>query len=140
MIGRNYVKTWVGWVIVTGHLGIIVYIFLGKGDVWDIERKMSAALTIAPVTAAYFAAVVKSFVEHSGDRGPGDKVNLNYAAISFLVSGCLLLGVFYVVYSFPYEGFDKPERLQQALAGLEILLGGVVGFVVDSLFPRRTAK
>jgi len=51
-----------------------------------------------------------------------------------------MLGVAYVVYTFPNEEFSKPERLQQVLAGLEVCLGGVVGFVVDNLFPRAPAQ
>ena len=136
MIGRNYVKTTVGWTIIAGHLGIILYIFAGKTDTWDINRQISAALTVAPVFTAYFVAVVKSFVDSGSDHGPGRMVNWNYAIISFLLPVCLMAGVVYVVYVFPTEQFSKPESLQQVLAGLEVLLGGVVGYVVDNLFPR----
>jgi hypothetical protein len=136
MVGRNFVKTIVGWTIIGGHIGIIIYIFFGKADTWDIHRQMSSALTVAPVFTAYFVAVIKNFVDTSEEFGPGRMVNWNYAAVSFLIPVCLMGGVFYVVYVFPTEQFSKPESLQQVLAGLEVLLGGVVGYVVDSLFPR----
>ncbi|MDQ8729279.1 hypothetical protein [Bradyrhizobium sp. LHD-71] len=129
-------KTVVGWSIIAGHFGIILYIFFGKADTWDVNRQLSAALTVAPVFAAYFVAVVKSFVDSSEERGPGKLVNWNYAFVSFIIPAFLMAGVFYVVHVFPTEQFSKPESLQQALAGLEVLLGGVVGYVVDSLFPR----
>jgi hypothetical protein len=136
MFKKNLVKTIVGWTIVLGHIGILVYVFLGKSDTWDVDRKMSAALTVAPVFTAYFVAVVKNFIAKGEESGPGPMVNYNYAAISFFVPACLLAGVAYVVYAFPSEQFSEPERLQQVLAGLEVCLGGVVGFVVDNLFPR----
>lgn len=136
MIGRNYVKTTVGWTIIVGHLGILLYIFFGKTATWDIGRQMSAALTVAPVFTAYFVAVVKSFVDSGTDHGPGVMVNWNYAIVSFVIPAFLMVGVLYVVYVFPTEQFSKPESLQQVLAGLEVLLGGVVGYVVDNLFPR----
>jgi len=139
MIGKNQVKTIVGWTIVIGHLGILIYIFLGKSGTWDIDRKMSAALTIAPVFTAYFVAVVKNFIARGEEFGPGPMVNFNYAAISFIVPICLLAGVIYVIYTFPSEQFSEPERLQQVLAGLEVCLGGVVGLVVDNLFPSPQA-
>lgn len=136
MIGKNKVKALVGWTIVFGHVGILIYIFVGKSDTWDIERKMSAALIVAPVFTAYFVAVVKNFIAKGEEFGPGPKVNFNYAAISILVPMMLLAGVAYVIYVFPSEQFSEQGRLQQALAGLEVCLGGVVGFVVDNLFPR----
>jgi len=136
MMSKNLVKTIVGWTIVLGHIGIIVYIFLGKSGTWDVERKMSAALTVAPVFTAYFVSVVKNFIAKGEELGPGPVVNYNYAAISFFLPACLLGGLVYVVYSFPSEQFSEPERLQQILAGFEVCLGGVVGYVVDNLFPR----
>jgi hypothetical protein len=93
MIGRNYVKTVVGWTIIAGHLGIILYIFFGKTDTWDINRQMSAALTVAPVFTAYFVAVVKSFVDSGEESGPGRLVNWNYATVSFVIPVCLMAGV-----------------------------------------------
>jgi hypothetical protein len=122
--------------IILGHLGILIYIFLGKTATWDMDRKMTAALTVAPVFAAYFVAVVKNFVAGAEDAGTGPKVNYNYALISFILPAILLLGIIYIVHIFPTQEFSKPEKLQQALAGLEVCLGGTVGFVVDSLFPR----
>ena len=136
MLSKNLVKTVVGWSIVLGHIGILVYIFVGKSDTWDLDRKMAAALTVAPVFAAYFVAVVKNFVGTAEEAGRGPKVNYNYAVISFFVPACLLIGVAYVIYIFPSDDFADPQRLQQVLAGLEVCLGGVVGLVVDNLFPR----
>lgn len=140
VVGRNHVKTVVGWMIVIGHASILLYIFLGKSDVWDVERQISAALTVAPVSAVYFASVVKSFILGGAETGPGESVNINFALVSFLVPFGLLVGVFYIVHAFPNQEFSKPERLQQALAGLEVCLGGVVGFVIDNLFPRGPSR
>ena len=138
MISKSHAQTFTGWFIVVGHILIILYIFLGKSDTWDIQRQISAALTVAPVTAVYFSAVVKNFVTNAQSTAPQVYVNYNYTLITFFIPFLLLVAVFYVCYHFPSGEFSKPEQLQQALGALEIFLGGVVGVVVESLF--RTEK
>ena len=138
-MGRNTVKTVTGWSIIIGHLLIMAYIFVGRADVLDMATRTAAALTVAPITAVYFANVVKNFLAGGLETGPGERVNWNYAGVSFVVPLSLMAAVLYVVSIYPKEQFAKPEDLQAALSGLEACLGGTVGLVVDSLFPREDA-
>jgi hypothetical protein len=133
---RNTVKSLTGWMIITGHVVIIAYIFVGRSDVLDMATRTAAALTVAPITAVYFTNVVKSFVAGASDIDGGERVNWNYAGVSFLIPLLLMVGIIYVLSIYPKEQFTKPEQLQAMLSGLEVCLGGTVGLVVDSLFKH----
>lgn len=138
-MGRNNVKAIVGWIIILGHMLIIAYIFVGRPEYLDMSTRTATALTVAPVTAVYFTNVVKSFLGSATQTDPGDRVNWSYTAISVLIPTSLMVSIVYIISIYPREQFTTPQQLQATLSGLEVCLGGTVGLVVDSLFPKRGA-
>lgn len=136
IIYRNQVKSVVGWAILVGHATILAYVFLGKSDVWTFNQQWTVALTVAPVTAVYFSAVVKNFIQQGSAKELGGEVNLNYAGVSIVIPVSLFCLVLYVIQAYPSQQLDDVDTLQKVVAGAETMLGGVVGYVVDNLFPR----
>jgi hypothetical protein len=100
-MGRNYVKTLTGWIILLGHLGIIVLILLYLDRYLDAKQKMQVILTLSPVTAAYFVSVVRGFISGQLDFGPGDLVNFNFVGIAILIPSALILFIVYLILRYP---------------------------------------
>lgn len=139
-MGKNRLKTIVGWLIVIGHLIVFSYIIIGKDASWNLDRKITAILTLAPVFAAYFVSVVQSFISDQSNFDPGQNINANFIGVSILLPLVLFAVVGYTLYSFPSQEFDKPEQLQRWLSAIEIGFGGTVGLIIEDLFPRKSTS
>lgn len=135
-MGKNQLKSVVGWLVIIGHLLVFLFIVIGKDSEWNLDRKINAILTLAPVFTAYVVSVVQSFIgeQCTFDRGP--VVNINFIAVSILFPVTLFAIIGYTLYSFPSQEFDRPEQLQRWLSAIEVGFGGTVGLIVEDLFPR----
>jgi hypothetical protein len=136
-MGRNYVKTATGWIILLGHLFIIVLILLYLDKYLDSKQKMQVILTLSPVTAAYFVSVVRGFITSQLDFGPGILVNWNYVGISVIIPLALISFIVYLIVRYPSSIAGDVSTLQTWTAAAEVALGGSVGLIVDDLFPKK---
>jgi hypothetical protein len=137
---RNHLRTIVGWLMIVGHLGLIVLILLHLDKYLDAKQKMQVILTLSPVTAAYFVSVVKSFVVDQEIFEPGRPVNLNFVGVAIVLPGCLIGFLYYLVLRYPDTIASDVNSLQTWTAAAEVALGGTVGFVVDDLFPKSKSQ
>ncbi len=135
-MGRNVVKSIVGWIIIIGHLSVAIMILIFKDNVFSGDQKLSILLIISPVFSIYFVAVVRSFLSTAYETGPGRKVNANFATICILLPLVQISFVHYIILTYPDVIAGDVDSLQRWLAGLEIFLGGSLGLIADDLFPK----
>src|SRR5262249_19083964 len=129
------IRSIVGWIIIIGHLmtvGLAVILLTGKLDEAQLR---SILLTLGPVATAYFAAVVTSFLCRRAEFESGPRVNLNFAAIAVILPTLFVAATMSLVATYPSTLAGNIESLQQWIAGIEIALGGTVGFLIAQLFP-----
>jgi hypothetical protein len=133
---RNQLKSIVAWIIILGHLGLIVTLL--TNEILSVDQKIKVLLALAPIATAYFVAVVKNIIGAQKVFAPGPMVNVNFVAISILLPSIFILFIFYLIKGYPTQLADDSDLLQRWIAGLEVGLGGTVGLVVDDLFPRAS--
>lgn len=134
---RNYVKTLAGWIIICGHIGLILLILFYLDDYLNAAQKLQVVLTLSPVTAAYFVSVIRTFVAEQANLEPGLPVSVNFVAVSVLLPSCLVGFLAYLILKYPSSIAGDVNSLQTWTAAAEVALGGAVGLVVDNLFPKR---
>jgi hypothetical protein len=100
---------------------------------------MQVILTLSPVTAVYFVAVVKSFIVSQHIFDPGPPVNLNFVGVAILVPVALVGFISYLILRYPGSIAGDVNSLQTWTAASEVALGGAVGLIIDDLFPKTAA-
>jgi hypothetical protein len=133
---RQQVRLFVGLAVVLVHLFSFATIMFFKADWTTVSQRLDLAMVLLPVTATYFMAIVKSAVDEQSDMDIGRKVNFNYIAIVFLVTGAFLAALIFVVLVVPGPLIPTIDDAKNWLVGLQIGLGGAFGYIATDLFGK----
>jgi hypothetical protein len=139
-MGYNQIKSWVGWIIIIGHLLLAVIAFARLRAYLTVDEIVGVLGVMSPITLAYMMAVVRHWMGTPFDRSLGKRVNKNFAGVVVLLPTVLIvaIGAFFFLYG--GDVIANPSQLQRWVTGVEALLGSVVGFIVADLFPTKQTE
>lgn len=136
-MNRNVLRSLVGIGVVGTHLvacfGVIVW---QSGYIPDSTERLDVALTLIPVSAGYFIAVVRSAIQNQSPDATTTKVNFNYSAIVLLVSIAFCVALLCFVFSYPRVVGPTIVELKRWLVIVEIGFGGGFGLIAEDLFGK----
>ncbi len=139
-MGYNQIKSYVGWIIIIGHLLLAVIAFVRLRAYLTVDEIVGVLGVMAPITLAYVASVVRHWMGTPFDRSPGKRVNKNFAGVVLLFPTVLIAGVGAFFFLYGGDVFANAAQLQRWVTGVEAVLGGLVGFIVADLFPTQKSE
>lgn len=133
---KDVVKIAVSALVIITHIISFFAIVVIRQAYFHPEMRLNLALTLIPVTATYFMAIVRDAVETQRDRSVGIPVSINYVAIALIVTIAFCASLLYFVFWFPEVGGPRAEDLQRWLLVIEIAFGAAFGLIAQDLYGK----
>jgi hypothetical protein len=133
---KHIVKIVVSWSVILTHAPSFFVIVAARQAYFPPEMRLNLALTLIPVTATYFMAIVRDAVEKQGAEAGQGKVDFNYYSIAIVTTLLFCASLLYFVFFFPDVGGPRVEDLQRWLIVLEIAFGAAFGLIAQDLYGK----
>lgn len=132
---QDVLRNAVGAIIVLGHLGLLVVVVAYVSRALEPEQQTRVLLSLGPVAATYFVAVIKTSIRERYNPPNKIRVRRDFAVYAIAVVTFFMSALYYFCLRFPSGLTADGESLSQWISGTEVALGGTLGLIVDALFP-----
>ena len=133
-------KNLIGSILIGVHIVAIALCFYWLDSRLDNQDFRITILILTPVTAvyamAYFKEVARGMFVGSLEVVDQRLVTIRFAVFSVLFSLLFCIAIIYTLYQFKTGTSFDADTLKDRLALVEVILGGFLGLIVETLFGR----